>query len=99
MLGQIVVRVDMTEPGRGLILVTGGHGFPESPQAQLGRNGRRWYVEDAYGDLNRDGETTRQDYFNSTAPTIREAVVRWLDHLGIEPDADHVHIGEPEREY
>jgi len=42
----VIAHVDLTAPGRGIILVT-GTAASESPQALLGRNGKRFYVEDS----------------------------------------------------
>jgi hypothetical protein len=99
MSGSIAVHVDMTAPGRGIVLVVGPHGFQQSPQGLLGKTRAAWYLEDYYGDLGRDGITPRTDYLDTTASTLREAVERWLRHLGIDPEAEHVHIEKPEREY
>lgn len=95
---MIVVKLDMTGPGRGVALVAGDHDFPESPQALVGKHSEtRWYVEDSYGDKGRDGETGRPD-FRATDASAVKAVKRWLRHLGIDPDAEHVRIDQ-EREY
>lgn len=41
----VIAHVDLTAPGRGIILVQ-GTGAGESPQALLGREGTQWYVTD-----------------------------------------------------
>jgi hypothetical protein len=95
----IVVKLDMTGPGRGLALITGDHGFPESPQALIGKHTEsRWYVEDSYGDKDRDGQTTRADFYGTDRSALK-AVKRWMRALGIDPDdTDLVRIDQ-DREY
>lgn len=94
---MIIVKLDMTGPGRGIALITGKHGFPVSPQALIGKHSKtRWYVEDSSGDRGRDGET-RPD-FHETDTSAVKVTKRWMRSLGIDPDADGVRIDQ-EREY
>lgn len=86
-MAVITANVDLTAPSQGLILLSGDHGFPEPPQARLQRHdGRRgaWTLLDDYGDLDRDGETVREDFYTPTAKTIKVAVERWVQYLGID---------------
>jgi hypothetical protein len=89
---MVTANVDMQEPTSGIILVTGNHGYPECPQALLGKDGEEWYVEDSYGDLDRDGKTARKDFFEK-ARTRKGAIRKWLAHLGLEAEI------KTEREY
>lgn len=41
----VIAHVDLTAPGRGIILVS-GTAASESPQAYLGQDDNRWYVAD-----------------------------------------------------
>jgi hypothetical protein len=85
---MITANVDLTAPGRGVILLTGDHGFPEDPQAVLKRHGGgtagAWTLHDDYGDLDRDGQTARKSFYTPTARSIAVAVERWVRHLGID---------------
>lgn len=94
---MITARVDLQTRGSGIVLITGAHGFLESPQALLGRQDGKWYAEDdnADGDTWRDGVTVRPSFFELAKE--RDAVVRkWLRHLEIDPaDVEIV----TEREY
>lgn len=95
---MIIVKLDMTAPGSGIALITGDHGFPNCPQALLGKHSKsRWYVEDSYGDKDRDGETTRSNFYDVESSALR-ATKRWMRKLGIDPDADGVRIDQ-EGEY
>lgn len=82
---MITANVDMQTPTSGIILVTGGHGYRESPQALLGKDGDKWYVEDAYGDLDRAGESTRDDFYE-TADTQEAAIRKWLAYLELDAE-------------
>lgn len=94
----IVVKLDMTRPGSGIALIEGDHGFPESPQALVGKHSKsRWYIEDSYGDCGRDGDTVRSD-FHDTGTSALNVTKRWMRSLGIDPDADNVRIDQ-DREY
>lgn len=94
-MAAITANVDLQERSRGIVLLTGAHGFPEAPQALLGRQDGKWYAEDSYGDKDRDGVTERPNFFGLAKE--RDAVVRkWLRHLGIDPI--NVEI-KTEREY
>jgi hypothetical protein len=94
----IIVKLDMTGPGRGLALIAGDHGFPESPQALVGKHTKtRWYVEDSYGDKSQDGQTTRPDFY-ATDDSALKVTKRWMRSLGINPDAEDVRIDQ-DREY
>lgn len=92
MSGRVTVHVDLMTPRSGLALATGAHGFPESPQALLGREDPKdtWYVEDSYRDPNRTGGT-RPD-FHATADGPVEAVKVWLQHLEIDPEAADIQV-------
>jgi hypothetical protein len=87
-VGMITANVDLTAPGKGIILLTGDHGFPEDPQALLARHGGgttgAWTLCDDYADLDRDGETVRKSFYTPTARSIAVAVERWVRHLGID---------------
>lgn len=79
----VIANVDMTAPSSGIILVTGEHGYPECPQALLGKDiDGQWYLEDAYGDLDKGGEATRDDFYN-TADEVDEVVRKWLAYLDL----------------
>lgn len=95
---MIIVKLDMTQPGSGIALITGDHGFPDSPLALVGRHAKtRWYVEDSYGDKDQVGEMPRPDFYATDASAVK-VTKRWMRSLGIDPDADHVRIDQ-EREY
>lgn len=95
---MIIVKLDMTAPGSGIALITGNHGFPDSPQALIGKHSpTRWYAEDSYGGKGRDRKTARPDYYGTEASAVK-ATKRWMRSLGIDPDADNVRIDQ-EREY
>jgi hypothetical protein len=81
---QAVAHVDLTAPGKGVVLVS-GTGRTVTPQAALGRQDNGWYVADM--------DTDRVHY----GSTKDRAVVRWLrNSLGL--DLDTVKI-EVQREY
>jgi hypothetical protein len=95
MAAGIVANVDLQERGSGIVLVTGPHGFPESPQGLLGRQEGKWSLEDSYGDTERDGATLRKSFFGLARK--REAVIeKWLRHLGIDPGTVEI---KTDREY
>lgn len=95
---MIIVKLDMTAPGSGIALITGSHGFPECPQALIGKHSpTRWYAEDSYGDKDRDGEAIRSDFYETAASALK-VTKRWMQSLGIDPDADDVRIDQ-EKEY
>lgn len=97
-MAEIVVQLDYTAPGSGIALITGDHGFEESPQALVGRNGKagRWYAEDSYGDLGKDGEPRADIHVRGTSAI--QAVKRWARELGLDPDAENFRI-VGERDY
>ena len=69
----VTAHVDLTAPGRGIILVTGTV-LRESPQALLGRDGKRFYVEDA-------------EHGIMIYRTVRDAAVRaYLKSLSLLPE-------------
>lgn len=92
----MIAKVDLTEPRKGIVLLTGKHGFPEDPQALLGPAGETgWSIDDSYGDLGRDGETERDNFF-STGGTRPRVLRNWFRHLGVNPEDVTV---KTEREY
>lgn len=81
---MITANVDLTEPAKGIVLLTGDHGFPVDPQALLSEHDDRWHIEDSYGDPYRDGTGERHTFLD--AAEERDDVVRkWLTGLGIDP--------------
>lgn len=91
-MAGITVRLDYTAPGSGIALITGDHGFAESPQALVGRNGKagRWYAEDSYGDLGKDGQPRADIHVRGTSAI--QAVKRWAGELGLDTDAEDFRI-------
>lgn len=93
----VVVHLDMTEPDRGIALITGEHGYPESPQARLNLDGDGWTLDDAYGDLDRDGESARDDFTVTDSGTgtegLKGAARSWLAYLDIDPAAVRFDVG------
>lgn len=86
---SIIANVDLTErsegrASKGIVLLSGDHGFPKSPQAVLGRSGTGWSASDDYGDLGRDGQV-RPDFFE-VAGTRRAVLNKWFRHLGLDPE-------------
>lgn len=90
---SIIACVDMTEPGKGIAMLTGGHGYPASPQAVLRQDGTGWGIDDSYGDLDRNGGTARPDFF-SVAGTRRSAIRKWLRHLRLNPDDVEIRVNQ-----
>lgn len=85
----ITTNVDLTERSegrvsKGVVLLTGEHGFPKPPQGILSRSGTGWTLSDDYGDPDRNGRT-RPDFFE-VAGTRNSVLRKWFRHLGIDPE-------------